>query len=281
MKIGLVPINVGIGGVEQMIGLAQLAESSGFESVWTFEHTIVPLDYASKYPYSPTGKMGAEPDTNFVDPLIALSHIAAHTSQLKLGTGVNILPQANPIYVAKQSASLDFLSNGRFMLGVGIGWLREEFEACGVPFEKRGARFDDYMVAMRKLWSGDTVDHQSEFINWQGFKSYPKAPGLPVVMGGNKGRAFARVAEFGNGWFAPTADPQALAADLVLLRQACEAADRPFEDIEVTCMWSGKGGQESLAALAQAGAHRLVIPLQALGEDPQAGVQQIAEQFLK
>jgi alkanesulfonate monooxygenase SsuD/methylene tetrahydromethanopterin reductase-like flavin-dependent oxidoreductase (luciferase family) len=104
-----------------MIGLAQLAESVGIESVWTFEHMIVPEDYASKYPYSTDGKMGARPDTNFVDPLIGLTAIAAHTSTLKLGTGVNIVSQANPLPLAKQAASLDFVSGGRFMLGAGIG----------------------------------------------------------------------------------------------------------------------------------------------------------------
>ena len=154
MKIGLIPVNIGVPNVAAMTGLAQLAESVGFESLWTFEHVIVPMDYQSKYPYNKTGKMGAPPETNFVDPLIALSAIAAQTKTIRLGTGVNILSQANPLYVAKQSASLDFVSNGRFMLGVGIGWLQEEFRAAGIPFERRGARFDDYMQAMRKVWSG-------------------------------------------------------------------------------------------------------------------------------
>ena len=281
MKFGLVPINVGVNSVEQMVGLAQLAEKSGFESVWTFEHAIVPLDYASKYPYNATGKMGAEPESNFVDPLIALSHIAAATTTLKLGTGVNILPQANPVYVAKQAASLDFVSGGRFLLGVGIGWLREEFEACGIPFEGRGARFDDYMVAMRKFWSGDVVEHQSEYINWTGFKSYPKAPQLPVVMGGNKGKAFARIAKFGNGWFAPTSDAAELAEGVAQLAEAADKEGRSIADFEISCMWTGQGGDESIQALAEAGAHRLIVPLPALGSNVVEGMQQLAEQYIK
>ncbi|MEE8079577.1 MAG: LLM class flavin-dependent oxidoreductase, partial [Pseudomonadales bacterium] len=176
MKFGLIPVNIGVESLEQMVGLAQLAEASGFESVWTFEHVIVPMDYQSKYPYNPSGKMGADPATNFVDPFVALSAIAAATKTIRLGTGVNILSQVNPLYMAKQAASLDFVSNGRFMLGVGIGWLQEEFAALGVPFERRGARFDDYVVAMKKIWAGDVVEHESDFINWSGFKSYP----LPV-----------------------------------------------------------------------------------------------------
>lgn len=173
MKIGLIPINVGQSKVEHMIGLAQLAEGLGFESVWTFEHVIVPVDYQSKYPYDESGKMGAEPETNFVDPLIALSAVAACTKTIRLATGVNILPQTNPLYLAKQAASLDLVSNGRFSLGVGIGWLKEEFAALGVPFERRGARFDDYIQAMRKVWSTDVVEHKSDFLDWSDFKSYP------------------------------------------------------------------------------------------------------------
>ncbi len=134
MKFGLIPVNIGVQSPEQIVELAQLAESLDFESVWTFEHVIVPLDYASKYPYNPTGKMGAAPETNFVDPLIALSVVAQATSTIRLGTGVNILSQVNPLYMAKQAASLDFISGGRFMLCVGIGWLQEEFDALGVPF---------------------------------------------------------------------------------------------------------------------------------------------------
>ncbi len=222
MKIGLIPVNVGVPNVEAMIGLAQLAEGVGFESIWTFEHVIVPVDYTSKYPYSPTGKMGADPDTNFVDPLIALAAVAAQTKTIRLGTGVNILSQANPLYLAKQSASLDFVSSGRFMLGVGIGWLQEEFRAVGTPFERRGARFDDYIQAMRKVWTGDVVEHQSDFIDWTGFKSNPTPvqDPFPVIIGGTKGKAFVRTAKYGNGLFAPTASVEELAPKLDELGKA-------------------------------------------------------------
>ena len=139
MKVGIIPINIGVQSADQLVKMAQLAESLGYESVWTFEHVIVPVNYDSKYPYNKSGNMGAAPETNFVDPLIALAAVAASTTTLRLTTEVNILSQVNPIYMAKQAASLDFMSGGRFMLGVGIGWLREEFEALGVPFERRGA----------------------------------------------------------------------------------------------------------------------------------------------
>ena len=282
MKFGLIPINIGVTSPEQMIGMSQLAESLGYESVWTFEHVIVPEDYQSKYPYDASGKMGVTPETNMVDPLIALSLIAAQTKTLRLGTGVNILSQANPLYVAKQAASLDMISNGRFMLGLGIGWLREEFEALGVPFEKRGARFDDYVAAMRKVWSGETVEHQSEFLNWTGFKSYPipvQKP-LPVVMGGIKGKIHQRIATLGDGWYAPTSDPAELKIHLDKIRAECDKIDRDFSEIEITCMWPGQGGKEAVEIMTNAGCHRLVVPVFALGSDFTAGISKLAEEVI-
>jgi probable F420-dependent oxidoreductase len=269
MKIGLIPVNVGVPNVEAMIGMAQLAESLGFESVWTFEHAIVPNDYESKYPYSPNGKMGAAPETNFVDPLIALTAVAAQTKTIRLGTGVNILSQANPLYLAKQAASLDFVSNGRFELGVGIGWLREEFQAAGTPFERRGARFDDYVQAMRKIWSGETVEHKSDFLDWTGFKSYPvpiQKP-FPVVIGGTKGKAFERTARYGNGWFAPTASTEDLAPMLGKLDKACSDVGRDRAEIEVTAMWFPNAEDLSdVEKYAEMGVGRLIVPVQALGK---------------
>ena len=153
MKFGLVPINIGVATAEQMITTAQAAEEAGYDSVWTFEHVIVPVDYESKYPYHQSGKMAASPETPFIDPLIALTAVAAQTKSIRLATGVNIVSQVNPLLLAKQAASLDFLSGGRFMLGAGIGWLREEFDALQVPFERRGARTRDYLQVMQALWT--------------------------------------------------------------------------------------------------------------------------------
>lgn len=282
MKFGLIPVNLGVQNLEQMVGLAQLAEGSGFESVWTFEHVIVPVDYQSKYPYNDTGKMGGPPETVFVDPLIALAAIAATTKTLRLGTGVNILSQVNPLYMAKQAASLDFVSNGRFMLGVGIGWLREEFEALGVPFERRGARFDDYVTAMRKVWSGEVVEHQSDFISWSGFKSYPvpvQSP-LPVVIGGATGKIYQRIAKVGNGWFAPLGDPKELAPAMDSLKAACDAENRDIAEIEITCMWPGQGGSDFIRALEDVGVSRVVTPVFALGPNPVEGIQKLAEEVI-
>jgi probable F420-dependent oxidoreductase len=276
MKLGLVPINVGIASIDQMMELAQHAEALGFESVWTFEHVITPVDYASKYPYDRSGKTGIEPESNFLDPLIALTHIAAVTTTLRLGTGVNILPQVSPLYLAKQVASLEFASRGRVELGLGIGWLREEYQALGVPFERRGARFDDYVEALRKVWSGDEVEHQSEFLSWSGFKSNPAAESLRIVIGGDKGRAFERTARFAQGWFAPTNSADSLRKGMRSLTEACDAVGRDPADIEITCMWDARGGVAEVEAFAAAGANRLLVPLQALGPEPLKAMKTLA-----
>jgi len=285
MKVGLIPVNIGVKSVDKMVGLAQHAEKVGFESVWTFEHVMVPVDYASRYPYSADGKMGATPETNFVDPLIALTAVAASTTRVRLGTGVNILPQTNPLYLAKQAASLDFVSNGRLMLGLGVGWLEEEFAALGVPFERRGARADDYLQAMRKVWSGEVVEHDSEFLRWHGFKSYPvpvQNP-LPIVIGGSKGKALERVACFGDGWYAPAATVDQIAGLLPKLDEACRKVGRDRKTIEITTMWiPAMEGPDVVQRYAELGVARLLVPAPALGMggDVIDGMTKLADEVL-
>jgi probable F420-dependent oxidoreductase len=285
MKVGLIPINMGAANVEQMVGVAQKAEAIGIESVWTFEHVMVPVDYESRYPYSADGKMGTSPDVIMVDPLIALAAIAANTERLRLATGVNILSQTNPLYLAKQSASLDFVSGGRFMLGVGIGWLREEFAALGVPFERRGARFDDYIEAMQKVWSGEVVEHQSDFLSWSGFKSYPvpvQKPHLPVIIGGSKGKAFERIAKYGDGWYAPTSKPDQLAGEIDQLAAACREIGRDPATVEISTMWvPSRGGLEAVDRYRELGVSRLVVPIFALGgPNPLEALERFGDEML-
>jgi probable F420-dependent oxidoreductase len=282
MKVGLVPVNIGVPRVEPMLALAEKAEQLGYESLWTFEHVIVPIDYKSRYPYSADGKMAVTPETNFVDPLVALTAIAARTKKIRLGTGVNILSQANPLYLAKQAASLDFVSNGRFMLGLGVGWLREEFEAVGVPFERRGARFDDYVVAMRKLWSGQVVEHESEFLHWHGFKSHPlpvQKPGVPIVVGGVLGKALARVAKYGDGWFAPSSGAASLEPRLKELAQECAKIGRDPKTIEVSVMWTPQAGLDSAKHYRDLGVSRLIVPVMALGMPPADALERFANEW--
>ncbi len=282
MKVGLIPVNIGVANAEQMVGMSQVAESAGVESVWTFEHVIVPVDYKSKYPYSANGKMGAAPETNFIDPLIALAVVAAHTKKIRLGTGVNILSQTNPLLMAKQVASLDLVSNGRFMLGVGIGWLQEEFVAMGIPFERRGARFDDYVVAMKKVWSGDVVEHDSEFLNWHGFKSYPlpvQRPHVPVIIGGAKGKIYERIATVGDGWFAPAGDPAELSKSLDELKAVCKRLGRNYSEIEITAMWQPQTGLDTIRKLRDIGVARVVTFAMAAG-DPTDAIKRLGDEVI-
>jgi probable F420-dependent oxidoreductase len=263
MKIGIIPINVGYGNAQQVVAMARRAEAIGAESVWTFEHVMVPARYDSRYPYASSGKMGGLPETPFIDPLIALATVAAHTTTLRLGTGVNILSQSNPLLLAKQAASLDLLSGGRFMLGVGIGWLEEEFRAMGVPFEKRGARFDDYVCAMKKVWSGELVEHHSEFLDWSGFKSFPlpvQKP-FPVIVGGSKGKVFERIARHAEGWYAPCETPEQLAPLLGQLRASCAALGRDYSSIEITAMWRPELGIDTIHAMRDLGVQRVIARL--------------------
>ncbi|MGD8832982.1 MAG: LLM class flavin-dependent oxidoreductase, partial [Pseudomonadales bacterium] len=160
---------------------------------------------------------------------------------------------------------------------------REEFEALGVPFERRGARFDDYVVAMKKVWSGEVVEHESDFIRWSGFKSYPlpvQKPHLPIITGGSAGRIFERTAKHANGWFAPMGDPKDLKPALEKLAAACDALGRDVAEIEITCMWPGQGGRDFVGALEDVGVSRVVVPVFALGANPVEGVQKLAEEVI-
>jgi probable F420-dependent oxidoreductase len=189
MKFGLMFVNTGMGstaaGAKQ---LAQRAERLGFESLWTVEHVLVPSGYESKYPYDPSGKMaGGAEAFDLPDPLIWLAYVAAATERIKLATGILILPQRNPAIIAKEVATIDALSGGRVILGVGVGWLEEEFNALGVPFADRGRRLDDYVDAMRALWSGEKASVHSTYANFDDCISLPRPANgtVPIVIGGH------------------------------------------------------------------------------------------------
>ena len=185
------------------IEAAQAAEKAGFESLWTVEHVVYPDDYASTYPYSADGRMPALPSTPIPDPLIWLAYVASVTTTLRLATGILILPERNPVVLAKELATLDHLSGGRVELGIGVGWLKEEFDALGVPWERRGARTDEYVAAMRALWATDGATFDGEFASFTRVSSNPKPPGgaVPIVVGGHSRAAAERAGRLGDGLF--------------------------------------------------------------------------------
>ncbi|MBT5459811.1 MAG: TIGR03619 family F420-dependent LLM class oxidoreductase, partial [Rhodospirillaceae bacterium] len=182
----------------------------------------------------------------------------------RLGTGINLLPQSNPLLFAKQVASLDHLSKGRLLLGLGVGWLAEEFQAMGAEFKGRGKRFDDYLMAVKKVWSGEVVEHQSEYLHWSGFKSYPlphRQPGPPIIIGGHSKAALRRAVAHGDGWFAFPSGKDEFAGLVAQLRDLSEAAGRDPASIEITTLWRDyDGGLETLESYRDLGVSRLLVP---------------------
>lgn len=266
MKFAICPINIGdYAPPERMIAISQKAEELGFESVWTFEHVIMPYEYASKYPYNASGKAGAEPDTKFIDPFVAISYVASETKRIRFGTGVNILGQANPLFFAKQASCVDYLSGGRLMLGVGVGWLEEEFKAMGVPFGERGPRTDDYMQALRAIWSGGEVKYKSEFIQWEGFELSPQPAqkaGIPLIVGGISRPAIRRAVRLGDGWFPVHRNLDHLSELMDKFRAEGETQGRDVSQMEITAFYyHHKEPAEALARYAELGVHRVLVNL--------------------
>ncbi|MEY2478163.1 MAG: hypothetical protein QOG87_3478 [Actinomycetota bacterium] len=261
MDFGIIFANVGPAvQPEHAAALAQLAEENGFDSLWTVEHVLVPADYTSEYPYSPNGKMPGPEESPIPDPLVWLTYVGAVTKRIKLATGVLILPQRNPLVLAKEVATLDVLSGGRVMLGVGVGWLREEFDAIGVPFEERGARTDEYVAAMRALWTEDEATFKGQFTSFERAKSFPKPVRgtVPIVVGGHTKPAARRAGRLGDGFFPAKTSPDELADLLDEMRKAAKDAGRDGDAIEVTA--GGSMDVDGIKRFADLGVSRIVIP---------------------
>lgn len=263
MKFGIVFANTGPAARgEYAAGFARAAEASGFESMWTVEHVVVPAGYESSYPYSPDGRMPGGEDVDIPDPLIWLSYVAAATETLRLGTGILILPQRNPVILAKEVATLDLLSAGRVELGIGVGWLREEFDVLGVPFDRRGARTDEYIEVLRALWREPEAAFSGEFVQFERAKSFPKPVqpgGVPIVVGGHTPAAARRAGRLGDGFFPAGGGLDELPALLTEMRAAAAAAGRDADAIEVTA--GGAMDVEGVKRAADLGVSRLVIPV--------------------
>ncbi len=262
MKFGIVFANVGTWAFPEFAAeMAASAEAFGIESLWTVEHVVVPAGYDSPYPYSRSGKMPGPEEAPIPDPLIWLSWIAAKTTTVRLCTGILILPQRNPAILAKEVATLDVLSAGRVTLGVGVGWLREEFDILGVPFEGRGDRTDEAIQALRALWTQDEAEFRGKHFDFSGAKSHPRPVqpgGVPIVIGGHTPMAARRAGRLGDGFFPARADPQTLEALAAEMRSAAREAGRDPETIEITC-----GGRPDLASIrryAEMGVSRFTIP---------------------
>ncbi len=250
------------------VELVQAAEAAGFESAWTVEHTVIPHGYQSAYPYTPNGRLpGGEGDFVLPDPQIWMAWVAARTSRIKLATGILILPQHNPVICAKQVATLDSMSGGRVLLGIGVGWLKEEFEALGVPFAERGARTEEYMHALRALWTMDKPSFQGRFVSFKDAYMRPKPANgtVPIIIGGHSKAAARRAGRMADGFFpARGASAELLGA----VRAGAEEAGRDPRSIEITA--SMPDNLDELPAMAAAGIGRVLVPVTGV-----AGLQQV------
>jgi probable F420-dependent oxidoreductase len=259
MKFGVAFANVGpMAYAEGAVALAQAAEAGGFESLWTVEHTIVPAGYQSPYPYSPTGKMPGPEDSDIPDPLIWLTYVAASTSTIRLGTGILILPQRNPIVLAKEVATLDRLSGGRVELGVGVGWLEEEFDALGISFADRGARTDDHIAALRASFDGAIS------------RPRPTQGSVPIVVGGHSKVAARRAGRLGDGFFPGRGSHEALAELIAVMKATAVEHGRDPDAIEISAGGNGALGSKALdevKALRDLGVSRVIVP--PLAYDPE------------
>jgi probable F420-dependent oxidoreductase len=273
MKFGVAFANVGpMAFAEGAVALAQAAEAGGFESLWTVEHTVVPTGYESTYPYSPTGKMPGPEDSDIPDPLIWLTYVAASTTTIRLGTGILILPQRNPVVLAKEVATLDRLSGGRVELGIGVGWLEEEFDVLGIPFADRGRRTDDHVAALRALWTQPAASHHGEFTSFDGAISRPQPTqaNVPIVIGGHSKAAARRAGRLGDGFFPGKGSHEDLAELIAVMRATALEHDRDPDAIEVTAGGNGALGSKALdevKALADLGVSRVIVP--PLAYDPE------------
>jgi probable F420-dependent oxidoreductase len=269
LKFGVVaPVAAGITADPRwMTAFAEHLEACGFESIVAVEHTVLATRYDSVYPYDASGRVELAPDCPIPDPLDLLSYLAGHTDRLGLATGVLVLPNHHPVVLAKRAATVDALSGGRLRLCVGVGWLREEIEACGTEFESRGRRADEQLAVLRALWDDrpDGVTHRGEFFQLENVVCSPKpitGQRLPVHIGGHSKAAARRAGRFGDG-FQPlgVAGPQ-LDALLSLMRDEAAAVGRDPADIEVSLGHSvTKVDAERAERLAAQGADRLVLAM--------------------
>lgn len=264
MKVGLAfASSVGIDG-SAALEICRRAEALGFESVWGGEHVVLPDAFASKYPYTEDGKIPAEPDTPIPDPLIWLAYVAAAAPTLRLGTCILIVPQRNPLVLAKELATLDQLSGGRVELGLGVGWLKEEFDALGVAWERRGARNDEYVAAMRALWAGPHAEFHGEFVDFAPATCSPRPVNgsIPVLVGGDTDQAIRRAVRIADGYFPGEGDHERLRLLIGRLRKAAEEAGRDPDSIEVNAMFGAQLADPvaGVEQMAQAGVGRIMVP---------------------
>ena len=256
--------------VDYIAAAARHLEEVGFASIWAPEHVLFFPEYASSYPYSEDGRIPGNPD-GILDPFSALTYVAAHTFRIRLGTGICLVPQRQPVYTAKMVADLDYLSGGRFEFGVGIGWLREEFDNLQMSFRARASRCAEYIDAMKALWTQEVSSFEGPTVQLAPCYMNPKPvqkPHPPILFGGESEPAMRRVVTQGDGWYAFNLDPDAARAGFERLDAKLRDAGRDPASVR---RYVGAGGQrvtpDIAAAYRDAGVDQLVLGLFATNID--------------
>lgn len=286
MHFGIVFANTGpFAQPEAAAAMARAAEAAGFESLWTVEHVVVPQGYESTYPYDPSGRMPGGEEMAIPDPLIWLSYVAGATSSIRLATGILIVPQRNPVVLAKELATLDSLSGGRLELGIGVGWLEEEFDAIGVPFAGRGRRTDEYVAAMRALWAEQPASFHGEFVDFDDciLLPAPERGSIPVHVGGHTEVSARRAGRLGDGFFPGKGSHEELAQLFEVVRRTAEQHGRDPGSIQLTSAGRGAVGSraaEEVELLAAMGVERVILPGFLFWNDPEEALGRYGEDVI-
>ena len=274
MQIGFFGIGPGVAAAPDIIKLiARTTEACGYHSLWAPEHIVLIDKYASTYPYARDGRMPFQAmDIDFLDPFLALTFAAAVTDRIRLGTGICLVPERQPLTCAKEVATLDKLSGGRFDFGVGIGWLKEEFEALQVPWPRRAERTRDYLAAMKSVWTQAESRHDGEFCRFEPVRSFPKPvqnPHPPIIFGGESDAALKRVAEIGNGWWGVNVAPDVAKTHIATIKRYAEAAGRDAMKFHYSAspVIGTPVSLDEVKRYADAGIHQVVIGAFANGAD--------------
>jgi probable F420-dependent oxidoreductase len=238
--------------------VADGAEQRDVATIWVGEHVVLFPEYQSNYPYATDGRIPAPPGSGLLEPIVTLTYLAARTTTVRLGTAMLLLPQRNPVYVAKEVSTLDWLSGGRVDLGVGVGWLKEEFEALNTPWERRGRRTDEYLEVLRTLWTDDVSAFKGETFELPPCEMFPKPlqdPHPPIHIGGETPAALRRAARHAQGWHTFNRSPEQLAEGLAELDPHLEAAGRTRADLRITvCPYFNQLTPDDVERYAEAGA---------------------------
>ncbi len=295
MKIGLIFVNAGpFSEPETFRVLATHAEATGFESLWSVEHVVIPDGFKSPYPYTSSGKLQGTGDVALSDPLMHLAFAASITTRIRFGTAVMILPQRSPLYVAKELASLDRLSGGRMLLGIGSGWLAEEFAALQLDWKKRGLMTDESIQSLRALWRENPSSFHGKYFNFGPVRSLPKPVqrgGVPILVGGHSPAAVRRAARFGDGFFPAVGELRGLSWEIDAaamerlrallddLKTECKRIGRKPADLEISCI--GPADLETLKKLRDLGVSRVTVGPPAFAPDElKRGLDKIGNEII-